>query len=209
MKMTSLENRVIDAIVKHRHVLLLAVAAVVGLAIRWAGRYFVSEDMTFCLIPWFDQIKSAGGLSALSSQVGDYGLLSQTLISLMSYVSLPAVLQYKLLSTVFDVVLALLAGAIYRDVRADGLKRLPDSARAEQASRVRLQSWLLSALVWLLPTVMLNSSYWGQCDSMYASCCLATLYLLRRGSIAGAFALLGLAFACKLQAVFIVPIRWL
>ncbi len=206
MKMTSLENRLIDAIVKHRHVLLLAVAVVVGLAIRWAGRYFVSEDMTFCLIPWFEQIKSAGGLSALSSQVGDYGLLFQTLISLMSYVSLPAVLQYKLLSTVFDVVLALLAGAIYRDVRAEGLKRLPDSARAEQASRVRLHSWLLSALVWLLPTVMLNSSYWGQCDSMYASCCLATLYLLRRGSFAGAFALLGLAFACKLQTVFIVPI---
>ena len=206
MKMTSLENKFIDAIVRYRNVLLLAVAAIAGLAIRWAGRYFVSEDMTFCLIPWFEQIKSAGGLSALSSQVGDYGLFFQTLISLMTYISLPAVMQYKLLSTVFDVVLALLVGAMYRDVRAEGMKGLPDSARAEQASRIRLQSWLVSAAVWLLPTVMLNSSYWGQCDSMYASCCLATLYLLLRGSFAGAFALLGLAFACKLQAVFILPI---
>lgn len=206
MKMTSLENKFIDAIYGYRHVLLLAVAAVAGLAIRWAGRYFVSEDMTFCLIPWFEQIKSAGGLPALSSQVGDYGLLFQTLISVMTYISLPAVMQYKLLSTVFDVVLALLVGAMYRDLRYEGLKGLPDSARAEQASRVRLQSWLVSAVVWLLPTVMLNSSYWGQCDSMYACCCLATLYLLRRGSFAGAFALLGLAFAFKLQAVFILPI---
>ena len=41
---------------------------------------------------------------------------------------------------------------------------------------------------------------------MYASCCLGTLYLLRRGSFAWAFVLLGLAFGCKLQAVFILPI---
>ena len=199
--MTSLENRFITAIDKNRNWLLLALLVICGVGIRWAGRYFVSEDMTFCLKPWFEQMRAAGGLPALANQVGDYGLLYQTLISLMTYLPLPAVVQYKLVSSVFDVPLALLAAAIYRDVRLSGMAATP-----ETRSRVRLQSWLVAAVVWLLPTVMLNSSYWGQCDSMYATCCLATLYLMRRNSFAGAFVMLGLAFACKLQTVFILPI---
>ncbi len=203
MKTTSLENKCIDAIDRHRHVLLLALLFVVGVAIRWAGRYFVSEDMTYCLIPWFEKIQAAGGLPALAGQVGDYGLLYQSLISLMTYLPLPAVVQYKLLSSLFDIPLALVAAAIYRDVRMESLSGAP---AADAVRRVRFQSWLVAAAVWLLPTVMLNSSYWGQCDSLYATCCLATLYLLRRNSFVGAFVMLGLAFACKLQTVFILPI---
>ena len=199
--MTSLENKFIDAINKHRNVLLLVLLFVLGAAIRWAGRYFVSEDMTYCLMPWFEKIKAAGGLPALSNQVGDYGILYQTLISIMTYLPIQSVVQYKLLSSLFDIPLALVAAAIYRDVRLSDKVATP-----ETRSRVRMQSWLVAAVVWLLPTVMLNSSYWGQCDSLYATCCLATLYLLRRNSFAGAFVMLGLAFACKLQTVFILPI---
>ena len=199
--MTSLENKFIDAINKRRHVLLLVLLFALGAAIRWAGRYFVSEDMTYCLMPWFEKIKAAGGLPALSNQVGDYGILYQTLISLMTYLPIQSVVQYKLLSSLFDIPLAFVAAAIYRDVRLSDMAATP-----ETRSRVRLQSWLVAAVVWLLPTVMLNSSYWGQCDSMYATCCLATLYLLRRNSFVGAFVMLGLAFACKLQTVFILPI---
>ena len=199
--MTSLENKFIDAINKHRNVLLLVLLFVLGAAIRWAGRYFVSEDMTYCLMPWFEKIKAAGGLPALSNQVGDYGILYQTLISIMTYLPIQSVVQYKLLSSLFDIPLALVAAAIYRDVRLSDKVVTP-----ETRSRVHMQSWLVAAVVWLLPTVMLNSSYWGQCDSLYATCCLATLYLLRRNSFAGAFVMLGLAFACKLQTVFILPI---
>ena len=199
--MTSLENKFIDAINKHRNVLLLVLLFALGAAIRWAGRYFVSEDMTYCLMPWFEKIKAAGGLPALSNQVGDYGILYQTLISIMTYLPIQSVVQYKLLSSLFDIPLALVAAAIYRDVRLSDKVATP-----ETRSRVRMQSWLVAAVVWLLPTVMLNSSYWGQCDSLYATCCLATLYLLRRNSFVGAFVMLGLAFACKLQTVFILPI---
>ena len=199
--MTSLENKFIDAINKHRNVLLLVLLFVLGAAVRWAGRYFVSEDMTYCLMPWFEKIKAAGGLPALSNQVGDYGILYQTLISIMTYLPIQSVVQYKLLSSLFDIPLALVAAAIYRDVRLSDKVATP-----ETRSRVRMQSWLVAAVVWLLPTVMLNSSYWGQCDSLYATCCLATLYLLRRNSFVGAFVMLGLAFACKLQTVFILPI---
>lgn len=206
MKITSLENRLIESIDKHRHVLLLVLLFLFGAAIRWAGRYFISEDMTNSLLPWFNIIKDHGGLPALSEQVGNYGLFYQTLISLMTYFSIPPFMQYKLLSCIFDVALAIMAGVIYHEERLRGVVGTPDADNKALVSKVRLQSWFFAAAVWVLPTVMFNSSYWGQCDSMYAFFCLATLYFLRRGSIIKAFVFLGLAFSCKLQTVFIIPI---
>ena len=71
--------------------------------------------------------------------------------------------------------------------------------------RVLFQSCVVGAVVWLLPTVIVNSAYWGQCDSMYTFFCLATLYWLRKDKFVAAFVFLGLAFSCKLQTVFFLP----
>ena len=57
----------------------------------------------------------------------------------------------------------------------------------------------------LLPTVVLNSAWWAQCDSIYVSLCLGSLYFLLRRQTALACAAFGLAFAFKLQAVFFLP----
>ena len=183
----------------------MVLAAAIGLLIRWAGRDFVSLDMRDALLPWFDQIKAAGGLSALSSQVGDYGLLYQTIISLMTYVDISPIYQYKLLSVAFDAALAVMAALVYKDLMLNGLNGKAQTVSREVHESILTRSALVGVLVWLLPTVMLNSAYWGQCDSIYAFFCLATLYQLRRGSYLFAFVLLGLAFSCKLQTVFIVP----
>lgn len=205
--MTKLEKKLIDAICDHRRLLFVILVGLLGLAIRWAGRYLESEDMHYCLLPWFNQIKEAGGLSALSSQVGNYGLLYQTLISLMTYLPIPAIMQYKILSTVFDAALAFMAAAIYRDVRFNGLsgKGTASPLTPDEKNAVVTQSCVLGGMVWLLPTVILNSSYWAQCDSIYTFFSLATLYFLRRESFVRAFIMLGLAFSFKLQAIFFLP----
>ena len=203
--MTSFEKNLLGHIDKHSRLLFVVLAAAIGLLIRWAGRDFVSLDMRDALLPWFDQIKAAGGLSALSSQVGDYGLLYQTIISLMTYVDISPIYQYKLLSVAFDAALAVMAALVYKDLMLNGLNGKAQTVSREVHESILTRSALVGVLVWLLPTVMLNSAYWGQCDSIYAFFCLATLYELRRGSYLFAFVLLGLAFSCKLQTVFIVP----
>ena len=58
---------------------LSAVIIIIAIIIRFIGRDFESGDMHRFLIPWFIEIKQAGGISSLSEQVGDYGLLYQTL----------------------------------------------------------------------------------------------------------------------------------
>lgn len=203
--MTSFEKNLLGHIDKHSRLLFVVLAAAIGLLIRWAGRDFVSLDMRDALLPWFDQIKAAGGLSALSSQVGDYGLLYQTIISLMTYVDISPIYQYKLLSVIFDASLAVMAALVYKDLMLNGLNGKAQTVSREAHESILTRSALVGVLVWLLPTVMLNSAYWGQCDSIYAFFCLATLYQLRRGSYLFAFVLLGLAFSCKLQTIFIVP----
>ena len=168
----------------------------------------MSGDMSACLYPWFESIKAEGGLSALSHQVGDYSLFYQTLISLMTYIPISCVFQYKILSGVFDAAVAVALAVIYRDLclgEATQTGTLAPMAKSDRQSIIT-KSCVLGIAVWMLPTVILNSAYWGQCDSIFSFFCLMTLYLLRRDSWIGAFVFLGLAFACKLQTVFVLPI---
>lgn len=167
-------------------IIIITATIIIGLAERYIGRDIVSQDMEGCLLPWFEEIKAGGGLMSLRHQVGNYGLLYQTLIALGTYVDIPAIYQYKLLSVAFDFLLAAVAGMIVQHERG----------------RYGL---LAAAVVLLLPTVAANSAWWGQCDAMYTTFLLLTLYTLYRGHGISAAALLGVAFACKLQTVFIVP----
>lgn len=68
------------------------------------------------------------------------------------------------------------------------------------------------AFVLLSPTVILDGAYWCQCDIIYTSLLLFALYFFFRGSSRGCLIFVGLSFAFKLQAVFLIPfllIMWL
>ena len=58
----------------------------------------------------------------------------------------------------------------------------------------------------LLPTVVMNSSIWGQCDAIYVTFCVGSVYFLikKRPWLAAAF--FGVAFTFKLQAIFFLPV---
>jgi hypothetical protein len=53
---------------------------------------------------------------------------------------------------------------------------------------------------------VMNSSAWGQCDSIYVSLCVGSLYFLISRRPWPASAIFGLAFAFKLQAIFFLPV---
>jgi Gpi18-like mannosyltransferase len=54
-------------------------------------------------------------------------------------------------------------------------------------------------LFFLVPTVYLNGAHWGQCDIVYGSMVLASIYYLVKEKYALAYVFLGLAFAFKLR----------
>ena len=57
-----------------------------------------------------------------------------------------------------------------------------------------------------LPTVLMNSALWGQCDAMYASGLAACVYYLLGNRAGAAMVAYGLAFSLKPQAVFLAPL---
>lgn len=193
--MPKTERKILDRLIKYRYWLFLLAATALAWLARKGGMDHSSPDMNVFLVPWYEEIVENGGFRALAQGVGDYNVLYQALICLFSYIPLggmsPMYL-YKAVSIFFDFLLALVCGYV---------------AAKEKGEALPGKTFCTAyALVLMIPTVVLNSSVWGQCDSMYTSVCILALYLLYRQRYPASFALLGIAFGLKLQTVFILPV---
>lgn len=191
--MTKVEQKLMRWINKHLVLLFFIIVNLLALLIRMAGKDFVSLDASRFLLPWFDQIKAAGGFSALNSQVGDYNILYQFLITALTYLPIDKLVLYKGLSIVFDYILAICAAFFTCEI----LK--------EKKVNLHIVFVMVYAAVLFLPTVIMNSSVWGQCDAMYTSFVVLSLLFLLKERYTFAFVFLGFAFSFKLQAIFILP----
>lgn len=170
--------------------LVLAALLVVGVVLRWQLVSIETSDYRAFLDPWYTHLAENGGFAALKDNFSNYNTPYLVLLAALTYLPIPQLLGIKLISVIFDVILA---GFVYRIVTQvrPGARWLPVIG---------------FAAAFLLPTVMLNSGAWAQCDSIYAAFCAASLSLLigRRPWLA--CACFGLAFAFKLQAVFFLPV---
>lgn len=182
------EETVWDFVLHHRLKFLVILSTLLSLYARFAFRGFITGDMEWWLLPWYDTIKEGGGFSALSAQTGNYQIVYQTLIAVMTYLPIHPVYAYKLLSILFDYGLGIAAAACVYRMSGD-----------------RFRSCVAYALTVNIPTVVLNSAAWGQCDSIYTFFLVMTFYCLLREKYTGAFLLYGLALAFKLQAVLLLP----
>jgi Gpi18-like mannosyltransferase len=176
---------------KQRTVYVAAAAMILaGLGIRIAGLGFVSYDMTDWLLPWYDQL-AAGGFSALREPFSNYTPPYLYLLWLATAAGtfLPKVAAIKLISILFDLFNALTVCKILK------IKYPVGSVPLLGASGFLL-----------LPTVFLNSAFWGQADAIYSFFLLACLYFLLKDRPFLALAFLGISFSFKAQAVFLAPL---
>jgi len=159
-----------------------------GLAARVAGYPFVSVDMGTFLIPWYLHL-SQGGFPVIGTNFSNYSPPYLYLLWLASKVFGPAhpLEAIKCLSVACDVALCL-AGTWL--VKSYVTRPIP-------ALRV-------FAIFWCIPTVIVNSAVWGQCDALYTALLVASLALTLSGPFA-AMALFGVALSVKLQAIFVAP----
>ena len=164
-------------------------AAVLGLSVlaRGAMLDFRSADYDSFLVHWVQYFREHGW-PALAENVGDYNLLYQYALLLLSRIPLSDLYTIKLLTVVFDYALALAMA-----------KAAGDFAGEEARLPVLL-------IVPLLPTVLLDGSCWGQCDPVYAFAVVLSLAWLQEGRPWRAAAALALAFAFKLQTIFVFPV---
>lgn len=185
--MFKLERRFLEWTERHLRLIMLIAFCVIGILIRWPLREFVSGDARFFLLPWYDKIKETG----LTKQVGDYNLMYQALIGCMTQLPIKPLYAYKILSILFDYVLAA-STAFLTGVFAKEDKKWKQT--------------IVFGIVLLSPLVVLNSAAWAQCDSIYVCFAVLSLLALCKERYVWAMLLLGVSFSFKLQAVFLLPV---
>ncbi len=172
---------------------VLSMLLPIGLALLLRASLLPYETLDYqdFLSQWVEHFRQHGGFAALKDPVGNYNVPYLYLLALLSHLPMPDLYGIKLFSIVFDFLLAWGAFRLARCLTPD--KKAP--------------LWAFSALL-LLPTVILNGSCWGQCDSVWAALCVLALADALEDRPWSSLALLGLAFSFKLQAIFLIPL-WL
>jgi Gpi18-like mannosyltransferase len=182
--MGNVNRRALRAVV----LVLLAVGAV---ALRWHFIDFQSGDYRTFLSRWYAFIETHGHLAALADDsFSNYNTPYLVLLALASYLPISPIVAVKSISILGDLALAGVGAAIVSRLR-------PSSYWTPVAA---------FGVLLVLPTVVMNSGVWGQCDSLYAAACLACVLALIDGKALAASAWFGLGFGFKLQAIFLLPL---
>lgn len=168
--------------------LILAALLVLAVLVRVVGRGYVTTDlMVFQL--WYDQLWAAGGIPGLREPIGNYNAPFLYLLVVAGFFPGATMLKIKLIFALFDV---LVVYFMYRIVA------------------LRYPGWRIPALAALvtafLPTVVVNASMYGQCESVWAGFALGGVYLLLRDRHWWAVAFFATSVAFKPQGVFILPV---
>lgn len=177
---------------KYANYLIMLAMLLIGLIIRAYFLPYESHDMSVHLENWMQQVRDGGGVRALGTAIGDYTPAYMLLIALTSYLPFNSMLLIKLISIAGDL---LLATATY-------LLVLQLTKSVKRAS-------LTASVIFLLPTVFLNSSAWGQCDAIFTSFLLLFLYFFFKNKPYLAMGMYWAALAFKLQAIFLLPLVFL
>lgn len=148
---------------------------------------FVTADYVSFLSGWVKAFRE-GGFKMLAENVGDYNLLYQYALLLISKTPLHDLYLIKLLTVIFDYALALV---------------MMRAAKVFAGERTGLP---VLCVVLALPTVLTDGALWGQCDPVYVFFIILSLYLLATDRPMGSAASLAVAFAFKLQTIFFFPI---
>ena len=164
--------------------------SILALYIRYLGRDVLSNDLETCLSSWHDEIINAGpGIGALRSYTGDYAITYAFIIWILSKLPISFMYSVKIVSIIFDFGLAVMIGAIVKFFKPED----------------RTGFCLGYCVTLLLPNVFLNSSYWGQCDSIYTFFLFASFLCYLQKKYPLMMLLLGVAFSFKLQSIFLLP----
>ena len=188
--MTKLENKFIELIKKNYIVLFAVAITVVGLGMRYSGMNYKSDDWHVFFEPWYRIVMANGQIDCLQYPVGDYNVLYQTLFTWLTYIPKDPLYLLKVMAFCFDFSLAIGCAACVFELVCEKKKEA---------------AVLTYSLIWVSPFVVMNSAYWVQTEAICTSFIIWALFFLLRKKDILAFVCLGLAFAFKIQVLFVLP----
>ncbi len=191
--MNYIEKNILDHLFKWRYYIFLIIITTLAIIIRALFFSVESGDYVCFLSVWFDTLKQNGGLAGIKTPIGDYNVPYLTILACLTYLPISSLVSIKLVSIIFDFFGAITAALI--------VKKLTSTSNYSNLLAV-----ITYSIIIFLPTVILNGAAWGQCDFIYTSFILLSLYLLLNKKHFWSLFVYGIAFSFKLQAIFILPL---
>jgi Gpi18-like mannosyltransferase len=139
---------------------------------------------------WYDYLVTHGRFLALGDEFSVYTPPYLYLLSLVTLTEsfLPKLIAIKLIPIAFDFINTAL---VYQIVKTQFQGNKPA---------------LAAMTFWLLPTVMVNSAFWGEVDSPYTCFLLLCVFFLLKERWGAAVVAFSISFAIKAQGIFIAPL---
>ncbi len=169
-------------------ILVFMVILFAGMLVRMAFVHIETSDYQRFLSHWLSEFRILG-LDAFKDNSSDYNASYLYFIYIFSRLKVPELALLKALSVSFDMVLTLAGVGVISILKNNNVAKL-----------------LTVILLWLGPTVILNGSLWGQCDSIYGAFCMLALLYILRGRPVLSVVMAALAFSFKIQAIFFLPV---
>lgn len=193
MKKKMLEDKIWDYIDKHIYGVYFLLITVFAIVIRMILMKYESGDYTMFLKPWFDELQINEGILGLSKDIGNYTPIYMTILAIFTYIPVKSLISIKIFSIIFDFI-----GGIY-------IMKIVKELLKNNKNKDMI-SLIMYAIYLFLPTVILNSSYWAQSDSIYTCFVIISLYYLIKNNFIKGIIFWSIAFSFKFQAIFIFPL---
>ena len=180
IKIFGIQFRLID-------VIFLIAVILVSMLVRVSLYPHQSWDYILCLKEWFISYKE--NLSyTLAHPVGDYTAIYNYILAILSLLGNNSLYLIKTVSVIFDYIGAIVFSLIVFSITDN-----------------RKITLIGFAVFLMLPTVILNSSAWAQCDIIYATFILLAFYMILKNKYMLAMVFYSISFSIKLQAIFFLP----
>lgn len=179
--------------IKILDILLFFLFTVSAVLMRYALRNVVAGDYKMFFEPWVATLREAGGgIRGLAAEF-EYVDYTTPYLFILSCISicpfLNTLLLMKIVSIFFDFVAAFAVMAIVYDRKKS------------------MTYGVIGYGIFLMaPTILTNGAMWAQCDIIFTSFILWSLYFLLKDKPVPAMAFYGVAFAFKLQTLFLAPL---
>ena len=189
------ESAFIQFLQTYKYIFLFVIITIFALLIRKDQIYFMAGDYVISFKPWSEHLVLNGGFAGIPTLDSDYNVAYLYILALINYFPLSLLVKIKMVSFFFDFTTAFFIMLVVRHFFKLG--------------KTDLLPYLAYGVALFVPTVVLNSAVWGQCDIIYTCFIIIALYLFSKKKVTWAFVSYGIALAFKLQAVFVLPVLFL
>ena len=159
-----------------------------GIILKIALLPYIKEGDYKYFLEWINFIKNNGYYFSLKHNFYNYNPPYIYILIFLAKIGITPAFTIKIVSILFEYLMAYFIGKIL--------------VLKYQKNFFMLVSL---AVIPLIPTVLLNSSYWVQCDSIYSAFVVGSVYFMMKEKPWFAALFLGFSFIFKMQAVMILP----